>query len=247
MHTASDKQRPVITGGFQQRGLDMTRIETFTDAAFAFSLTLLVISFDAIPTSYEEMIEALKRIPAFAASFAQISLFWYAHHRWSRRMGLDDMPTVVLSLMLVFFTLVYVFPLRLMFSAIFSLMTNNYLPYEFTTYSYEEMGTIFFIYGLGFIAMSAVICLLYVHALRQRTILQLTRLETFLVRGEIGAWCISILIGLVSCTLAMTLPDKWSPLSGFAYLLFPVLMPIFGVMTGRRLKQIKSDNDLQAI
>ena len=32
-----------IVDGFKQRGEDMTRLETFTDAAFAFAVTLLVV------------------------------------------------------------------------------------------------------------------------------------------------------------------------------------------------------------
>ncbi|CAN5847200.1 hypothetical protein BH23GEM9_BH23GEM9_04520 [soil metagenome] len=40
--------------GFRLRGLEMTRIETFTDAAFAFALTLLVISMDP-PSSLAEL------------------------------------------------------------------------------------------------------------------------------------------------------------------------------------------------
>ena len=35
--------------GIRQRGMDMTRLETFTDAAFAFAVTLLVISVDDVP------------------------------------------------------------------------------------------------------------------------------------------------------------------------------------------------------
>ena len=42
--------------GFRQRGLDMTRVEAFTDAAFAFSLTLLVISFDELLGTFGEFI-----------------------------------------------------------------------------------------------------------------------------------------------------------------------------------------------
>lgn len=34
-----------VEKGFHQRGLEMTRIEVFVDAAFAFAVTLLVISF----------------------------------------------------------------------------------------------------------------------------------------------------------------------------------------------------------
>jgi len=78
--------------GFRQRGVEMSRLETFTDAAFAFAVTLLVIGGgDSIPMSFEEMVRAIKQVPAFAASFANIMLFWYAHHIWSRRI-----PVIVL-------------------------------------------------------------------------------------------------------------------------------------------------------
>ncbi len=62
-----------VQGGFRLRGLEMTRLETFCDAAFAFAVTLLVISGEGIPGSYQELIVALKGIPAFAASFAAIA------------------------------------------------------------------------------------------------------------------------------------------------------------------------------
>jgi uncharacterized membrane protein len=77
-----------VVDGFRQRGEEMTRLETFTDAAFAFAVTLLVVGGgDAIPTNFDELILAMKQVPAFAASFANIMLFWYAHHVWSRRPG----------------------------------------------------------------------------------------------------------------------------------------------------------------
>ena len=89
-------------GGFRLRGTQMTRIETFTDAAFAFAVTLLVVSIDAIPSSYNDLVLALQGVPAFAISFALLFMFWHAHHDWSRRYGLNDFLTVVLSGVLVF-------------------------------------------------------------------------------------------------------------------------------------------------
>ena len=89
--------------GFRQRGMEMTRLETFTDAAFAFAVTLLVVGGgDSIPMNFDEMVNALKQVPAFAASFANIMWFWHAHHVWSRRFGLEDTKSIVLSLVLVF-------------------------------------------------------------------------------------------------------------------------------------------------
>src|SRR5690606_32797830 len=89
------------------RGREVTRIEAFVDAAFAFAVTLLVISFDAIPDSAEALVEALKGVPAFAASFALLAMLWWTHADWSRRFGLDDGRSVLLSLLMVFLVLVY--------------------------------------------------------------------------------------------------------------------------------------------
>ena len=86
-----------VEGGFRMRGLEMTRIEGFVDAAFAFAVTMLVISFDAIPTSYAEVIVAIKGIPAFILAVIQLVWIWYTHNKWSRRYGLDTALTVTLS------------------------------------------------------------------------------------------------------------------------------------------------------
>ena len=107
-------------GVFRDRGAENTRLETFVDAAFAFTLTLLVISFDEVPKSFEELIYALRFIPAFLASFALLMMFWFAHRSWSRRYGLDTTGASLISMFLVFVLLVYVFPLRAMASAALS-------------------------------------------------------------------------------------------------------------------------------
>lgn len=109
-----------VKGGFRLRGLAMTRLETFADAAFAFAVTMLVISIDSIPGNLAELVEALKGVPAFAASFASIMLLWAGHNRWSRRYGLEDGPTTLLTLCLIFIMLAFLYPLKLVFSALFA-------------------------------------------------------------------------------------------------------------------------------
>ena len=88
---ATGKLRP---DGFRERGGEVTRIEAFVDAAFAFAMSMLVISVGTIPDSIPKLLEALKGTPAFAACFAQLAVFWYAHMKWSRRYGLDDRGSV---------------------------------------------------------------------------------------------------------------------------------------------------------
>ena len=61
MHPAGDRK---------DRGREVTRIEAFVDAAFAFAVTLLVISFNALPDSADDLRGALAAqwmIPATGA------------------------------------------------------------------------------------------------------------------------------------------------------------------------------------
>ena len=83
--------------GFRLRGLEMTRMETFTDAVFAFALTLLIISIGSIPKSYEALLLALKGTPAFAASFTSIVYLWLIHRKWSRRYGFEDKISILIT------------------------------------------------------------------------------------------------------------------------------------------------------
>lgn len=65
-----------VKNGFRLRGMEMTRLETFADAAFAFAVTLLVVGGgDSVPANFDELLLAMNQIPAFAASFANIMLF----------------------------------------------------------------------------------------------------------------------------------------------------------------------------
>ena len=74
--------------GRTMRGVNMTRIETFVDAAFAFAFTMLVISIDEIPRSPQELFLLSRDIPAFIISASVIGSIWLAHSNWSRTFGL---------------------------------------------------------------------------------------------------------------------------------------------------------------
>ncbi len=46
--------------GFRLRGMEMTRLETFIDAAFAFAISMLVIAANQVPDNIEELLGALQ-------------------------------------------------------------------------------------------------------------------------------------------------------------------------------------------
>ena len=218
-----------VRDGFRQRGEDMTRLETFTDAAFAFAVTLLVVGGgDSIPSDFDEMIAAMKQVPAFAASFANIMLFWHAHHVWSRRFGLENTGSILLSLFLVFVVLVYVYPLKAIYSGALEFFSGGYLESYFTLTSVADLRTLFVIFGAGYASLSAVIVLLNRHALAHGESMALNELERFDTETDKGWWTISTLVPIVSIILALVLPDNLLYLPGVFYGVFGILGPWYG-------------------
>ena len=69
---------------FRERGAQVTRVEAFIDAVFAFAITLMAVAGQSIPGSVDALADAMKGIPAFVLAFALIARFWSAHAHWSR-------------------------------------------------------------------------------------------------------------------------------------------------------------------
>ena len=195
--------------GFLERGHQVTRLESFVDASFAFAVTLLVISLNGLPDSPDALILALKRIPAFAGSFAAIGLFWYQHNVWSRRFGLDDTRSIVLSLVLVFMVLVYVYPLRILFASLFAWLSNGWFPSDFRIRSLEDLKLMFSVYALAFGSMGVAISALEANALRLRAQIGLDRLEEILLRREIIGSLFMPVVALVSLAVTAAMTESW--------------------------------------
>lgn len=237
--TENEIKKLPIKNDFYLRGLETTRLETFTDAAFAFAITMLVISVGNIPHTYDELITALKGIPAFLASFAAIMVFWSGHRKWSRRFGLEDSKSILLSFALIFVMLVYVYPLRLLFSALFNWISQGWLPSEFIISKYKEMLGLFVIYGLGFAAMAFIMVLLHVHVKSIKTKLFLNSLETMIIGTEIRIWLALAVTGLSSALFAIVFPPQIAVFAGFVYSILPVIMPVIARQSKRKIEAFK--------
>src|SRR5260370_39645949 len=72
-------------GGFRLRGMQMTRLETFLDAGFAFAISMLVIAAQQIPDNIQALLAAFKNVPTFCYRIAVLGNFWGGRLLWSRR------------------------------------------------------------------------------------------------------------------------------------------------------------------
>jgi len=229
-----------VRNDVRQRGVVITRLETFCDAAFAFAVTLLVIGGDGIPNSYADLILALKGIPAFAASFALITGLWWSHRTWSRQYGLEDSQTTIISLVFVFVMLIYIYPLKMVFSAFAGWVSGGWLPTEFVMTDPRDMLGIFAVYGIGFAVQTGMLVLLHLRVLKVAAVLRLNDVERVRTLQEITGNLILAATGIASAVWALALPPQIGIYAGFLYMILPVAMPLHTMMYATRIEKLQS-------
>jgi uncharacterized membrane protein len=220
---ALSNNRTLGEAGFRWRGHEVTRLEGFTDAVFAFAVTLLVVSLE-VPRTYPELIAAMRGFPAFGICFALLAVVWYEHYRYFRRYGLESAVAVILNCALLFCVLLYVYPLKFMFTG----MIGE------TTYTEHEIRTLFTIFSSGFSAVFLVFWLLYRYAWSCRTELELTPLEQMRTRHSMTDELAMVLLGIASILLAQLGPSSAVSLTGLIYFAIPVYHTVAGRIWGRR-------------
>ncbi len=215
--------------GFRLRGHEVKRIETFTDAVFAFAVTLLIVSLE-VPKTFEDLLISMRGFFAFAICFTLLMLVWHEQHIFFRRYALDDTWTVVLNSILIFIVLFYVYPLKFLFSLLFSDRIYGAAKNPFSIRE-GEVPQLMTIYGVGYIVIWLIFFLMYVHALRKKGHLQLSPLEVFDTRTKLYAQLTLVAVGVCSVAVALALPPGDAGISGLVYM---VIGPAFWLVHGRR-------------
>lgn len=191
------------------------RLDNFTDAAFAFAVSLMVIGGARAPEDFEELVRSLGDIPAFAFGFAVMAMFWMSHVRWRKIRGEGDWLAALLTLVLVFLTLVYVQPLRAMASATGLWFTGHGRMFGGT------LSGLFAVYGTGFVAMSLTMAALWTEPLRDAALAGGDRSSA---KGERGIWLINAATGLASILFTLTPYGKWAAM---LYMTLPLTVGLF--------------------
>src|SRR5437763_8755482 len=140
-------------GGFRLRGMQITRLETFIDAAFAFAITMLVIAAQQIPDDIETLLTAFKNVPVFVASIIVLGIFWRGHWLWSRRYGLEDGISIFISWAMIATILIYMYPLKAIFGSMWFLLNSVRVCHTLGAHSESQMGSLFAVFAVGFTAI----------------------------------------------------------------------------------------------
>lgn len=135
---------------------NITRVESFSDAIFAFAATLTVLDFsinDMVLTGDEFWLNFV----SFGLGFSVLVILWVTHYNFFRRTRYIDNWIICLNGLLLFVILYYQFPLR---KLIKSILQGEIM-------GEEQLSSLFTSYGFGFVLVFLCFSLMYYRSFSQ--------------------------------------------------------------------------------
>ena len=218
---------------FRWRGTEVSRVEGFTDAVFAFAVTLLVVALE-VPHSFEGLMDVVRGFPAFVICFALLMQFWNAHYKYHRRYGLDDGFTRFMTHAILVLVLFFVYPLKFLFTNLTAMVFGLHMENSPHLDGLGQIRIVYLVYGLGFAGTRALYAGLYVHAWRKRAELGLDEVETLHTRATLIEMLIYVFVCLLSVLLAYATTSDSLP--GYIYFLLGPLQAANGWYHGRKVR-----------
>jgi uncharacterized membrane protein len=206
----------------------VSRLEAFSDAVFAFSLTLLVVATE-VPKNFEGLMRTVRGFLPFAACFALLSWLWWSHHRYFRRFGAADRPTVILNTVLLFFPLFYVYPLKF----VATLMFGGESAFRSANLPTDDPRWLMIVYGGGFLGISMIFAALYGIARERLRRGGGDERARFTARTEELAWLANAATAAISIALLFLPTPAAAAISGYSYFLIGPAQFTLGAMRGR--------------
>lgn len=210
------------------------RLDAFVDAAFAFAVTLFIIGGNRPPGGLADLQEALLRVPAFAAGFALVAVFWLGHRRFGQLAPVRDGMSVFLSLAIVFVILVLVYPMRLLTESGAHWLSGRVLPGGDLIATPQDLQAVYVVYGLGFAGLAALYTLLFHRVSRRPEAAGADAAAAAQARASAAVWALITTAGLASAATAVLVPITRFPYApGLTYWIIPVGIALIG-LAGQR-------------
>jgi len=221
---------------FRWRGGEITRVEAFTDAVFAFAVTLLIVSLE-VPRTFSQLELTMRGFVPFAICFGLLAHIWHLHYIYSRRYGLQTYYTVFLNLVLLFVVLFYVYPLKFMFTLTLGQVFGANVQSASPPIELHQVPMLVITFSLGYTAVFTLFALLYQYAFSKRRELALDEYETLRTRNDMITHAVVAVIGVIVAVTAALLPERMAVFSVFLLCLSVVYAMIAKPIYRRQEKQ----------
>ncbi|MEO8233714.1 MAG: TMEM175 family protein [Ignavibacteriota bacterium] len=167
---------------FTIRCTNPTRLENFSDAVFAFSITLLMVSLE-VPRTFSQILGLTDELIAFAITIIPLFIIWNQHRTFFRRYGIDDSTILKWNTALLFIVLIFIFPLK--FLSLFlikftvSIIWGGEDVFK-TMIEGEQVPWLMVYYGIAALGIFFVFSRFYKHAINMKEELGLNNYESSL-------------------------------------------------------------------
>lgn len=228
-----------------------TRLEAFSDAVFAFALTLVVISLE-VPHQFEELVVLMKGFFGFAVCFLFIMLIWHDQYTYFRRFGLQDTRTTFYNMALLFMVIYLVYPLKFLFFYLGSGFSGGHGELE-TTMRFKDQGEVcqlMIIYGIGYLIIYTLMTLMYAHALKRKNDIALSPLEVYNTKTYMYTFMGRIVVVIISITIAVIGLNKeglYAFISGISYSGIGLVMWQVNAQRGKKIKTLFSQQEIDDV
>ena len=206
------KSHLVSTAGmenFVPRGDGSSRLEALSDGVFSLAIAILLLS-SSVPENFDQLWLFVVDIVPFGICMLFIYWIWRQQATFFMRYGLLDAKTAALNMILLFFVLFYVYPLKFLmswlikyFAAMFSGNFEQRVGALQEMIPYFKIPQLMIIYSVGFICICLVLFLMYRHAYHHREALGLSAVEEYETQYSINDKLSQGLVGVASVLLAL--------------------------------------------
>jgi len=198
-----------------------TRMVGLSDGVFALAIAILLIASN-VPTNFKELMAFIYDVPTFGICIVFIYWIWNEQNKVFQMYNIFDIKMNLLNMLLLFFVLVYVYPLKFLMKWIFTFFGSFFQGTIKEDYAeltaMIPMGKIpllMLIYSVGFICIFSCLHLMHRHGLSKQEELGLSQLQLLEANLSKNQLFHTVCVGILSFLCAVVGVFTGSPLSSF--------------------------------
>ena len=176
-----------------------------------------------VPRTFDELFEVFKGFFSFACCFGILFIIWNNQNIYFRRYGLNNAFVTFLNALLLFVVLMYVYPLKFLFTTLFSGGRYNDHGHIGIMITPEQLPTLMYVYHSGYAAIYILFYLMYRHAKKNAAEIKLSPAELFETDTFIIVNMFNACLGVAGILIVLFAPVRYKGASGLIYMLVPFL------------------------